>query len=64
MIEKFGRVKRKDVDDLLLDKLPDILTPEQKRQKVGNLLTKLRKSGAIANSGSRAAPLWEIVKKE
>jgi ATP-dependent DNA helicase RecG len=64
LIEKFGPVKRKDVDDLLLDKLPDILTPEQKRQKVGNLLTKLRKSGAIVNSGSRAAPLWEIVKKE
>jgi ATP-dependent DNA helicase RecG len=64
LIEKFGPVKRKDVDDLLLDKLPDVLTPKQKRQKVGNLLTKLRKSGVIVNSGTRAAPLWEIFRKE
>ena len=64
LIEEFGHVKRKDVDELLLDKLPDVLTPKQKINKIGNLLTKLRKSGAIVNSGSRAAPLWEILKKE
>ena len=63
LIEKFGHVKRKDVDELLLDKLPDVLTLEQKRNKIGNLLTKLRKSGAIVNSGNQTAPVWEIVKK-
>lgn len=64
LMEKFGHVKRKDVDELLLDKLPDVLTSKQKMNKIGNLLTKLRKSGAIVNSGSRTAPLWEMVKKE
>lgn len=63
LIEKFGHVKRKDVDELLLDKLPDVFTPEQKKNKIGNLLTKLRKSGAIINAGSRTEPLWGIIKK-
>jgi len=63
LIEEFGHVKRKDVDELLLDKLPDVLTPKRKMNKIGNLLSKLRKSGAIINSGSRTAPLWEILKK-
>jgi len=63
LIEEFGHVERKDVDELLLDKLPDVLTPKQKLNKIGNLLSKLRKGGTIVNSGSRTAPFWEMVKK-
>ena len=32
---------RREVDQLLLDKLSDALTPEQKVKKIANLLTKL-----------------------
>ena len=63
LIERFGHVKREDVNTLLFDKLPDVLTLVQKKNKIGNLLTKLRKSGLIINVGSRTAPRWEIIKK-
>lgn len=44
--------------DLLWDKLSDALDDGQKRNKVMNLLTKLRTSGQIANAGSRSKPRW------
>jgi len=63
LIERFGHVKREDVDTLLFNKLPDVLTLVQKKNKIGNLLTKLRKSGLIINAGSRTASRWELIKK-
>jgi hypothetical protein len=46
---------------LLLDKLPEVLSPEQKRAKVHNLLTSLaRKFHAICNTGSRKKPGWML----
>lgn len=63
LIERFGYVKREDVDNLLFDKLSDVLTLVQKKNKIGNLLTKLRKSGLIINAGSRTAPMWKVIKK-
>jgi ATP-dependent DNA helicase RecG len=62
LLEKFGSAKREDIDALLLDKLPDVLSVVQKKNKIGNLLTKLRKGGLIINTGSRTAPLWKIKK--
>jgi len=55
-------VDRKDVDQLLLTKLPDRLTQEQKLRKVHNLLQELRRSGLINNRGSRSKPQWVVVK--
>ena len=63
LIERFGHVKREDVDTLLFNKLPDVFTLLQKKNKIGNLLTKLRKSGLIINTGSRTASRWELIKK-
>lgn len=40
-------MSRKDVDDLLIKKLPDALDEKQKLSKVGNLLTQLRVKGRI-----------------
>lgn len=55
-----GTASRKDVNQLLLDKLSDALTAEQKLKKVANLLTKLRRQGVIVNTGPRAAPQWQL----
>lgn len=54
-------VDRKDVDQLLLTKLPDRLSQEQKLRKVHNLLQELRRSGLIDNRGSRSKPQWVAV---
>ncbi len=55
-----GTASRKDINQLLLDKLSDALTTEQKLKKVANLLTKLRRHGLIVNIGPRAAPQWQL----
>ena len=55
-----GRATRREVDQLLLDKLSDALTPEQRTKKIANLLTKLRRQGVIVNKGPRAAPQWML----
>lgn len=61
-IEKYGSASRKEIDDLLLDKLSDVLNEKQKHAKIGNLLTSMRKIGLITNAGSLTKPRW--IKKE
>ena len=62
LVREHQPVDRKDVDQLLLTKLPDRLTQEQKLRKVHNLLQELRRSGLINNRGSRSKPQWVVVK--
>ena len=57
-LKKFGRSPRKNIETFLLDKLPDILTETQKKNKITNLLSSLRISGKIQNSGYSE---WSIV---
>lgn len=59
-LEKFGQASRAEVNKLLLDKLSDALTAEQKDDKIGNLLTKLRRNERICNTGSRGHPIWKL----
>ncbi len=51
-LEKFTKGKRKDFEDLLIDKLSDVLTHQQKKDKVKNLLQSLRLTGKIHLDGS------------
>ena len=64
LIELFSELRKLPSETEWIDKLPGVFTLEQKKNKIGNLLTKLRKSGAIINAGSRTAPRWGIIKKE
>jgi hypothetical protein len=49
----------------LLDKLPEVLTREQKLEKIHNLLTVLsRKELRIRNAGGRRYPSWVINSEE
>lgn len=59
-LEQFGAGTRRELNHLLWDKLSDVLTDEQKGHKVSNLLSKMRRSGVIENSGSRARPRWTL----
>lgn len=59
-LDKFGQANRDEVNKLLLNKLSDALTVEQKDDKIGNLLTKLRRKGLIRNTGSRSQPIWKL----
>lgn len=55
-----GEASRADFNQLLLDKLSDALSDQQKARKISGLLTKLRKQGAIVNAGSDTAPKWQL----
>lgn len=46
-LKKFKQASRRDIDMLITDKLSDVLTDEQKKSKVGNILTKMRKKDLI-----------------
>lgn len=59
-IAEHGSLNRKDVDELLWDKLPDWMNDKQKKNKVGNLLSELRMKGKIFNTGSFASPKWSL----
>jgi len=59
LIREHQPVTREDIDRLLLDKLPEVLTESQKMDKIHNLLNSLaRKQGKIRNVGSRRFPKW------
>ncbi|MBF0293529.1 MAG: putative DNA binding domain-containing protein [Nitrospinae bacterium] len=57
VIRECQPVSREDIDKLLLNKLPEAMTPQQKINKIHNLLASL--SGkTIRNIGSRRIPKW------
>jgi ATP-dependent DNA helicase RecG len=60
LVGEHGPVGRKEVDEVVVPKLPDLLTDEQKRRKVHNLLQELHRLKRIANRGTRARPAWVI----
>ena len=53
-IGQFGSARRPEIDSLLLDKLSDALTYEQKVRKIGKLLTSLRERNRIEIGEKRA----------
>ena len=64
MVCEHQPVARDAVDQVLISKLPDRLTAEQKRRRVHNLLQELRRTGRIENRGTRAHPRWVTVDGE
>jgi ATP-dependent DNA helicase RecG len=46
-VKEYRQVNRKEVNDLLMEKLPDSMTEKQKLSKIGHLLTALRVANQI-----------------
>ena len=59
--KEHGSLSRKDIDELLWNKLPDWMNEKQRKTKVGNLLAELRRANKIANQGSDTRPVWALV---
>lgn len=64
LIREHGPVDRKQVNQVLMPKLPERLTEKQKHVKIHNLMQKLRRSGRIVNRGSRTRPEWVIAETD
>jgi len=60
-ITQHGSLNRKDVDDLLWKKLPEWMDEKQRKIKINNMLSKLRKKGMIKNNGNIGFPKWVLV---
>ena len=60
-LRKYGSANRDDLARLLLDKLSEILTGEQKHNKIRNLRHALVDEGVIRNIGSRRVPKYVLV---
>ena len=67
-IQKFKSTSTAELRTLLLDKLPDSLTAEQKLVKVKNLLAALRSTGLegvkIVVTGKGPQSRWEIYRND
>lgn len=61
-IEKYKVATRQDINELLYDKLPDILSDEQKETKIRNLIQELKKEEKMENTGTNKNSKW-IIKK-
>lgn len=59
-LKKFSKGTRSDFENLLLDKLPDVLDLQQKKNKIKNNLQTLRKDGAIKTQDK----VWRLSKSE
>ena len=58
-IQQYGKAKKKDIRNLLWDKLPDVLSETQKEYKIGNLLSSLKNAGIIcADSHNQQRAYW------
>ncbi|MDO4230452.1 MAG: putative DNA binding domain-containing protein [Capnocytophaga sp.] len=57
-IEQHKEMNRRDIDDLLWDKLPQVLSETQKKNTIGNYLSELRKNGKIKNKGTLKNSNW------
>jgi ATP-dependent DNA helicase RecG len=61
-IKEHGSLTRKDINELLWNKLPDWMDDNQRRNKVTNLITECRQSQKIVNSGTDGQPKWVLLK--
>lgn len=56
-IEIHGSATRKELEDLLLDKMPDYMDEKQRRKRLDNILQDMR-DDIIVNIGSRKISKW------
>lgn len=61
-VKEHGTMTRKEIDELLWNKLPEWMDDKQRKAKVGNLLSELRRHGKIVNLGSDGQPSWALLK--
>jgi len=64
-LKEFRRAKREDIEQLLMDKLSDALSHDQKKNRVGNLLFEMaHKDKEIVAIGPRKSALWQLSDKK
>lgn len=61
-LKQYGKARKKELRDLLWDKLPDVLDDKKKNSKISTLLTSLRVKGIITtDSPNQQKSYWVLV---
>lgn len=61
-LEKYAHASKLDIDNLLLDILPNVLNESQRKNKVRNIVYAMsRKDKTITNTGTKRIPKWKKV---
>jgi len=63
LLTRQGQASRREIDSLLLGKLSDVLTEEQKKRFVENLLQEMRRQNTIERVGSTRGTKWRLPKR-
>ncbi len=64
-LKEYGSATRKEINELLENKLSDVLSEEQKETRIKNILYDMsKKDNLIINIGSNRYPKWELIKKK
>ena len=61
-IKEHGHLNRADIEELINNKLPEWMNDDQKKNKINNLISELRRKGKIKNTGSDKNSKWILVK--
>ncbi len=59
-LKEHGSLSRGDIDKLLWKKLPDWMSDEQRKIKIANLISELRREGKIENKGGIRTSIWML----
>lgn len=61
-IKNFGSINKKDLDELLMNKLPDSLNENQKKRKIKYLVNEklAKKEKLLKNIGKSNKPIWSL----
>lgn len=62
LLKEHKSASRQDIDKLLWDKLPDWMTDTQRKSKIGNIISEMRKLKFIHNNGTDGKPCWVLSK--
>lgn len=57
-LRKFPGITRRKINEFMMEEIRGDLTEKQKRDKISNLMTELRRNGKIVNRGSDKEPRW------
>lgn len=62
-LEQYGSAQKRDIRELLWDKLPEVMDDKQKESKAKNLLAQMRKKEIITtDSENQQKSSWILVK--
>ena len=59
-LRAYGEATRRDLDALLLRKLPDVLSGTQKANKIRNLMQGMKQAGLMEPHGPRSTAVWRL----